>query len=197
MDNSTNLEMLLVMGLLWGLLCGLGCLCLYFFYLRPKKNKKKSFDIYNQQLINTGFEISKRILTNNFLGILVDYASKKVAIRTSHVETTPKIYDFNAISNYDVIEGAATSVTTGKTTGGFLGSARTDMTTIEVASPIHIRITIHNAKSGVSSLSIPMYTPNPVFPTFLSAGSSIYQGILECSRTIIDELDYITTKMAE
>ena len=71
--------------------------------------KRRTLQLYCQQLDAMRFTTTKRIITADFaisnwadplVGIWVDYDSRRLAIRTSHTELAPKIYDFSDIIGY-------------------------------------------------------------------------------------------------
>jgi hypothetical protein len=180
-------------------------------FVNPIK-KNKRLKLYTENLELTGFNISKRIVTTDFtkassfdtfVGIWVDYKSKQLAVRTSHKEVIPNVYEFKNIRSYKSTDGARGTISSGNTSGigvgvGIIGVGRgkVNMRSDEMSRDISVRIVLGGDSIGIKAIHIPLWK-NTSHTNFLSGGktimanSKIFQSFLECRRSICDELDYI------
>jgi len=177
-----------------------------FVFIVVPIRRKKAVNNYSQELESMGFNISKRIVTTDFIsghwmdtyvGIWVDYDSMRLAIRTSRKEMTPQIYDFKAINSFQVADGAGGWATSGGYSGvgvgvGFLGigGGSINMESHEIARNLAVRIIVGGGVAGINTLQLTLWKNNALFGQ-AKANMKVYQRILECRRAMCDELNNI------
>jgi len=190
---------LMVLSLLTHLLL-FYCL-IYVGILRPLK-RKKTFKIFNQKLFDMGFNANQCIITTYYqvptnVGIWVDYKARKLAVRTSHMETDPNIYEFGDIRGFQATDGAGGVITEGSVSGfgvgiGMfgVGSGSINMRSDELVRDIFVRLSYGGGEEGVNAIQIPIWKSSRLGGP-LKASLPRFQALLECRRAICDELKNI------
>jgi len=165
-----------------------------FFMKRAgdKLNKsKENLKTYEEAITKiSGFKATKSIVTGYYpfgslgVGIWLDFNSKKMAIRTATDETTPKIYPFDNIKNYEM-SGDTTAISSVRK-GAFGG--HTVKTTTNTNS-IYIKILLGGA-NGAETLIIPLFKA-PKMSEGSSSSTKHYQEATKYANAIVDELNLI------
>lgn len=151
---------------------------------------------YEKKLSGLGLLVTKRIITSDFyvfwyyffdprVGVWIDYASRKVAIRNSYFETSPRIVTFDDLENVE-IDIEEPRVDTFKTS--LTPWAREK--TVLLAGKIKLRIAVPSIVSRKNQITLDLFR-RPFFGRKESADSNAYQNVLKGSQGMYSELKTI------
>ncbi len=176
------------MGLFIGLCLAIAVIAVLLFILRKatisnaQKENQLKCEVFEQDVIATGFKIEKRIerLETSTL-FFVDDSSKKWTATT--FQNSYSIFSYDNLLNYEIIENNE-SIATATLDAIVLGGAyQTDKNITSVCSMMQIHISVDNLQSP--SLTIPIITV-PV-----KKDSSYYAKALKDAHEIASTLSYI------
>jgi len=149
-------------------------------FLKEGKNKQLK-DEYIKNLDASGFCIAKQIILMDFLpkryqknidhvagsqmGLWVDYSAEKLAVRSSFKETSPSIYSFDELQEFELSKGDTF---------------------------VYVKVVLGGGKKGVNTVTIPLFKQESKLRG--EAGGiniKVYQPCLECANAITGELGNI------
>ena len=174
--------------LLLMLIMGAHIIPVYITTIRNPRKTRAAYATFTQQLAESGFNATKHIVNINYvpwlwriggwyLGIWVDYAQKKFAVKTTRYESDPIIYDFKALQSFEIVEGDG-GIKFGRNVGQ------------ELARDITVRLTLKNPNGSINTVQIPLWLFGGIKGR-MNAESALFIGVLECSRDVRDELNNI------
>lgn len=160
-----------------------------------KKSKEDISDILSKQ----GFEVSKKLYAGNALlgspSLYVDEAHEKWAV-VKNKKTPPKIYNFNDILGYEILEnggsilkGHAGSAVVGGLLFGAVGAiagASRKKKEISTCKSLTLSITIND--SAFPRLILPFISSE------VKTDSLLYKSAIETAKTISSQLEYMQNK---